>query len=51
MMFKAYVGYGEWSLFKKLEPQVSEAGRINMVDSKGDPTPALFALSRDIYKH
>ena len=44
MMFKAYVGYAEWALFKELEPQVSEEDRINMVDSKGDPTPALTAL-------
>ena len=44
MMFKAYVGYAEWALFKETEPEVSEADRINMVDSKGDPTPALTAL-------
>ena len=43
-MFKAYVGYAEWALFKEPEPEVSEADRINMVDSKGDPTPALTAL-------
>ena len=38
-MFKA-----EWALFKEPEPQVSEEDRIRMVDSKGDPTPALTAL-------
>ena len=43
-MFKAYMGYAEWALFKEPEPQVSEADRINMVDSKGDSSPALTAL-------
>ena len=43
-MFKAYVGYAEWALFKEPEPQVSEADRISGLDSKGDPTPALTAL-------
>ena len=43
-MFKAYVGYAEWGLFKKEEPKVSEHDRVNGLDSKGDPTPALSAL-------
>ncbi len=41
MMFKAYVGYAEWALFKEREPSVSEEERIRLLDSKGDPTPAL----------
>ena len=44
MMFKAYVGYAEWGLFKEEEPKVSEHDRLNGLDSKGDPTPALTAL-------
>ena len=44
MMFKAYVGYAEWGLFKKKEPKVSVHDRVNELDSKGDPTPALTAL-------
>ena len=53
MTFKAYVGYAEWALFKEPEPQVSEEDRIRMVDSKGDPTPALTALviATDITHH
>ena len=44
MMFKAYVGYAEWGLFKEEEPKVSEQARLDGLDSKGDPTPALTAL-------
>ena len=44
MMFKAYVGYAEWELFKEPEPKVSDADRASMVDSHGAPTTALTAL-------
>ena len=44
MMFKAYVGYAEWGLFKEEEHKVSEQARLDGLDSKGDPTPALTAL-------
>ncbi len=44
MMFKAYVGYAEWGLFKEEEPKVSEQARLDGLDSNGDPTPALTAL-------
>ena len=52
MMFKAYVGYAEWELFKTPEPMVSEEDQTRMVDSKGNPTPALsaFVISTNI-KH
>ena len=34
MMFKAYVGYAEWGLFKEEEPKVSEQDRLDGLDQR-----------------
>ena len=44
MMFKAYVGYAEWELFRETEPRVTQEQRDSMVESDGSPTAALTAL-------
>ena len=44
MMFKAYVGYAEWELFKEAEPRVTEEQRILMLEPDGTPSVALTAL-------
>ena len=41
MMFKAYVGYAEWELFRESEPRVTQEQKDSMVESDGSPTPAL----------
>ena len=38
MMFKAFVGYAEWELFRESEPQVLQSQRDSMVESDGSPT-------------
>ena len=44
MMFRAYVDYAEWELFRENEPQVLQFQRDSMVESDGTPTAALTAL-------
>jgi hypothetical protein len=45
MMFKAYVGYAEWELFKEPKPEITVEQREHGLDEDGRETPQFTALS------
>ena len=44
MMFKAFVGFGKWELFKEPEPRVTEEQKTLMSNENGEPSEALIKL-------